>query len=50
MKKIFLFAILLSFIALVACGDGSSSGDAKDDCTEDPALCQDNAPDPGPAE
>ena len=50
MKKIFLFAILLSFIALAACGGDSSSGATKDVCTDDPALCEDQTPDPEPAE
>ena len=50
MKKIFLSAILLSFIMLAACGDDSASGSAKDDCTEDPALCEDKTPDPEPEE
>ena len=50
MKKLFLSAILLNFIALAACGDGSSTNDAKDICTEDPMQCENQTPDPEPVE
>ena len=46
MKKIFLSAILLSFIVLAACGDDSGTSDTKDVCTDDPALCETQTTDP----
>ena len=50
MKKLLGFLILLSVMGLAACGDDSASDSAKDDCTEDPALCEDKTPDPEPEE
>jgi len=41
MKKLSALFILLSVIGLTACGGGStdSEDDARDNCTENPALC-----------
>jgi hypothetical protein len=45
MKKIFMASILLSIMALAACGDDSNTSSVEDECTKDPALCEDNTPD-----
>jgi len=50
MKKFLLGSMLLSVMALAACGDDSSTSDAKDVCTDDPAQCEIQTPDPEPAE
>ena len=45
MKKVFMVSILLSVMALAACGDDSNTSSVEDECTKDPALCEDNTPD-----
>ena len=45
MKKVFMTSILLSIMALAACGDDSNTSSVEDECTKDPALCEDNTPD-----
>ncbi len=45
MKKVFMTSILLSVMALAACGDDSNTSSVEDECTKDPALCEDNTPD-----
>ena len=41
LKMLFLFFVMFFAMGVSACGDSSNSSDAKDDCTEDPALCED---------
>jgi uncharacterized lipoprotein YajG len=45
MKKILMASILLSIMVLAACGDDSNTSSVEDECTKDPALCEDNTPD-----
>lgn len=40
MKKILLGSMLLSVMALTACGDGSSASEVNEECIDHPELCE----------